>query len=57
MSICENCVNYCFDEEYEEYCCDAPIDQDEMGRFLRGDNKSCPYFRLDDEYAVVRKQN
>ncbi len=57
MSICENCVNYTFDDETEEYFCDAPIDEDEMSRFLSGDNKSCPYFRLDDEYAVVRKQN
>ncbi|MBQ6848161.1 MAG: hypothetical protein IJO62_04540 [Clostridia bacterium] len=57
MSICDNCVNYTFDEELDEYFCDAPIDEDEMSRFLRGDNKTCPYFRLDDEYSVVRKQN
>lgn len=57
MSICDTCVNYAFDEEFEEYFCVAPIDEDEMSRFLQGDNKSCPYFRLDDEYAVVRKQN
>lgn len=56
MSICDNCVNYTFDEELEEYFCDAPIDEDEMSRFLSGDNKTCPYFRLDDEYSVVRKQ-
>ncbi len=57
MSICDNCVNYTYDEECEEYFCDAPIDEDEMSRFLSGDNKTCPYFRLNDEYAIVRKQN
>lgn len=57
MSICENCVNYVFDDEFQEYCCDAPLDEDEMGKLLNGQNNSCPYFRLDDEYAVVRKQN
>lgn len=57
MSICENCVNYVFDDEFQEYCCDAPLDEDEMGKLLNGQNNSCPYFRPDDEYAVVRKQN
>ena len=56
-SNCENCANYIYDDENECYCCDARLDEDEMCRFLSGDNKSCPYFRLDDEYAIVRKQN
>ena len=25
-------------------------------KFLSGTQRACPYFRLDDEYAVVRKQ-
>ena len=57
MSICDTCVNFVFDEEFEENFCVAPIDEDEMSRFLQGDNKTCPYFRPDDEYSVVRKQN
>ena len=57
MSICENCCNYIFDDELQEYFCDAPLDQDEMGGFYSDKTKSCPYFRLDDEYSVVRKQN
>ncbi len=55
--ICDNCSNYVFDEDSQEYFCDALLDEDEMQRFLTGDNKTCPYFRLDDEYAIVRKQN
>ena len=33
------------------------LDEDEMERFLRGGADECAYFRLDDEYGVVRKQN
>ena len=32
------------------------LDEDEMYRFLSGTQQECPYFRLDDEYAVVRHQ-
>ncbi len=53
----ENCVNFIFDEEMEEYICVAAFDEDEYVRFLSGNQKNCPYFRLDDEYGVVRKQN
>ena len=53
---CENCVNYVYDDECECYCCLVNLDEDEMERFLRGTNWDCPYFRLDDEYAVVKKQ-
>ncbi len=57
MSQCENCVNYYFDDELEEYCCDINLDEDEMMRFLTTPNYHCPYFRLDDEYGIVKKQN
>ena len=32
------------------------LDEDEMYRFLSGSSRSCPYFQMDDEYKVVRKQ-
>lgn len=54
---CESCVNYVYDEESECYCCDARLDEDEMGRFLTGTVYNCPYFGLYDEYGIVRKQN
>ena len=44
VSRCESCVNYVFDE-------------DEAYRSMSDSEYSCPYYRLDDEYAVVRKQN
>ena len=53
---CDYCANYVYDEESESYYCDVNLDEDEMYRFLSGTQQECPYFRLDDEYAVVRHQ-
>ena len=55
-SNCDMCVNYIYDEDYECYSCLVNLDEDEMYRFLSGSKEACPYFRLDDEYGVVRKQ-
>lgn len=55
-SNCDACVNYVYDEDYEEYNCLVNLDEDEMYRFITGNQRECPYFRLDDEYAVVRHQ-
>lgn len=56
VSNCDMCVNYVYDEEYECYTCMVNLDEDEMYRFLSGSQRECPYFRLDDEYGVVRHQ-
>lgn len=53
---CETCEFYDYDEEYETYVCDMRLDEDEMGRFLRGDTRGCPYYRYYDEYKSVHKQ-
>lgn len=53
---CESCAFYAYDEEYECYCCEADLDEDEMVAFLRGGAFSCPFYRLGDEYRVVQKQ-
>ena len=44
---CETCVNYVYD---------VNLDEDELVRFMEDSHYCCPYYRLDDEYAVVRKQ-
>ena len=54
---CELCSNYYYDDELCEYCCDVNLDEDEMMHFLSTPNYACPYFRLDDEYEIVKKQN
>ena len=54
---CETCVFYDYDEEYDCYECQMNLDQDEMGYFLSGQTRSCPYYRFYDEYKSVQKQN
>ena len=53
-SNCESCVNYVYDDEMECYCCDMNLDEDDMVKFLTGSFDNCPYYRLDDEYAVEK---
>ncbi len=57
MSCCEMCVYYVYNEDYEDYECLVNLDEDDVYRFMSSSQQSCPYFRLDDEYGVVRKQN
>ena len=63
---CEYCSNYVYDEDYEYYWideedgtgeCQVNLDEDDLARMLSGSSDSCPYFQMDDEYAIVRKQN
>lgn len=55
-SNCDTCVNYVYDEECECYICMVNLDEDEMYHFLSGTLWECPYYRLEDEYGVVRRQ-
>lgn len=54
---CDECMNYDYDEEYEEYVCLANMDEDDMARLMSGHYKECPFYRPGDEYTIVRKQN
>ncbi len=56
-TICEQCVFYVYDDELDEYFCEVSLDEDDMERYMRSANFACPYYRLNDEYATVRKQN
>jgi hypothetical protein len=56
ITNCDTCVYYVADEE-GAYECLVNFDEDDAVRFLSSSNWSCPYYRLDDEYAIVRKQN
>ena len=57
ITNCDTCTNYVYDDECETYFCEMNLDEDEMFRFLSGSNYNCPYYQLDDEYKIVRKQN
>ena len=41
---CEECANYIYDDEYECYCCDINLDEDEMMKFISGTFYNCPYY-------------
>ena len=56
-NCCETCSNYIYDDIYDYYFCDANLDEDEMEKFLSGSYRECPYYRDNDDYKIVRKQN
>lgn len=56
MAACDSCVYYVYDEDWEEYCCTVNVDEDDLARMAAGSREGCPYYRLYDEYATVRKQ-
>lgn len=53
---CDNCSNYVYDEEYEDYECMVNMDEDDMEKIMHGSRYQCPYYQSDDEYKIVRKQ-
>lgn len=54
---CEQCEHYYYDDAYDCYACDIDLDEDEFVKFLQAATNQCPYYRDDDEYRIVRKQN
>lgn len=54
---CESCSNYVYNEDYDCYECLVNLDEDEFAKFLTGTMSSCPFYKDDDEYKIVRKQN
>lgn len=53
---CDLCAYYAYDEDYEDYCCEVNMDEDDYVRYITGGNRNCPYFRLEDEYKIAAKQ-
>ena len=53
---CDDCNNYIYDEEEDSYICVQDMDEDDFYRVYTGGFKNCPYYRREDEYAVVRHQ-
>ena len=54
MASCDSCVYNVYDEDDEEYYCEVDMDEDDAARLMQGHYKECPYYQLDDEYAVER---
>lgn len=55
-SNCDTCAYNIYNEEDETNYCEANMDEDDMVRIIERHYKGCPYYRYDDEYAVVRHQ-
>ena len=53
---CDSCEFYEYDEYTDTYGCNLSLDEDDMGDFLGGMTKDCPYYRYYDEYKSVHKQ-
>lgn len=57
MDQCDTCVYYAYDEEYEDYFCEADMDEDDYARLMNSPiGQSCPFYHDNDEYKVVRHQ-
>ena len=56
-TCCETCAYYAYDEDWESYFCEINLDEDEIVRINSDSRYVCPYFRMGDEYTIVRKQN
>lgn len=56
-TACDSCNNYVYEEESGYYICDMMLDEDDAARFMSGTVRSCPYYRSNDEYEIVRHQN
>ena len=53
---CDTCWYYDYDEEYDEYCCQMDLDEDEMYRYVVSSQAHCPFYRQGDDYTLARRQ-
>jgi hypothetical protein len=56
---CDTCYNLIEDEESgESYCAmECAVDEDDSATLAAHAQKRCPFYRFNDEYISVRKQN
>ena len=53
---CDYCSNLVYDQELDEYYCDAVLDEDDVEKLFGGRSEGCPYFRSEDDYKLARRQ-
>ena len=53
---CEECANFVFDDDSEDWVCLVNMDEDDMARMMQAGRDECPFYRNGDEYAVVKHQ-
>lgn len=53
---CDYCMNLDQDQETGEYYCIINMDQDEVAKLRFDSSRGCPYFKMGDDYSIVKKQ-
>jgi len=53
---CDYCLYLTLDEETDEDYCSLNLDQDDLAKMRYDRKASCPYFKMGDDYTIVRKQ-
>lgn len=53
---CEYCLYLAYDEELDEHYCSVSIDQDDLEKYEYNRRSSCQYFRMGNDYTIVKKQ-
>ncbi len=57
MSECELCSNYTYDDETDDWGCEAYMDEDDMAHLMLNRRSHCPYWHSNDEYRTVKHQS
>lgn len=57
--MCDDCMYLEYDEVTKQDVCSIAyvMDEDDLARMSYHQNKRCPYYKIGDEYTIVRKQN
>jgi hypothetical protein len=56
MSQCESCAYYVFDEDFDEYVCEADMDEDDYGRLVEDHFRDCPYYYNGDDMIEILEE-
>lgn len=57
MTICEDCVYYAYDEEYDDYVCEQDLDEDELYALMERRSNACPFYHPgNSDYYLAGKQ-
>ncbi len=60
-TLCEKCAYFEYDDELEDYVCNAFMDEDDKAAYSENPfgckKEMCRGFRPYDEYGMVKKQN
>lgn len=57
MSECDTCSYYNFDDDTEEWGCEAGLDEDDAAHVMLTRHHHCPSWRSRDEYRMINHQS